>query len=64
MYGNVGTGKTMLMDLFYSTTPIEKKRRVHFNRFMLSIHEKIHKLRMTESLDSKQVWILVFKYFY
>jgi len=56
LYGNVGTGKSMLMDLFYSTSTVRKKRRVHFNRFMLQIHEKIHQIRLEEDLDAHQIW--------
>jgi len=55
LYGNVGTGKTMVMDLFYSTTPVVKKKRVHFNRFMLDIHERIHKLRYSQ-LGAVETW--------
>ena len=44
LYGDVGTGKTMLMDLFYSTLPpsITRKRRVHFHAFMIDVHKRIH----------------------
>jgi len=56
LYGNVGTGKTMLMDLFYSTTPVQKKKRVHFNRFMLGIHEQIHTLRLEAKLGHAELW--------
>ncbi|KIP12803.1 hypothetical protein PHLGIDRAFT_97490 [Phlebiopsis gigantea 11061_1 CR5-6] len=44
LYGDVGTGKTMLMDLFYSTLPkhIKRKRRVHFHSFMIDVHKRIH----------------------
>lgn len=44
LYGDVGTGKTMLMDLFYNTLParITHKRRVHFHAFMLDVHKRIH----------------------
>ena len=44
LYGDVGTGKTMLMDLFYSTLPenINRKRRVHFHSFMIDVHKRIH----------------------
>ena len=44
MYGDVGTGKTMLMDLFYDTLPVRitHKRRVHFHAFMLDVHKRMH----------------------
>lgn len=43
IYGEVGTGKTMLMDLFYSHCKINShmKRRVHFHNFMLEVHQRI-----------------------
>ncbi|MED6277249.1 hypothetical protein CHARACLAT_011252 [Characodon lateralis] len=39
IYGDVGTGKTMLMDLFYSHVENSRKKRIHFNSFMLDIHK-------------------------
>lgn len=45
LYGDVGTGKTMLMDLFYDTLPTKRKRRVHFHAFMLDVHARIHRLK-------------------
>lgn len=45
MWGGVGRGKTMIMDLFYETLPFEDKRRVHFNVFMLDVHNSIKILR-------------------
>jgi predicted ATPase len=36
----VGTGKSMLMDLFYHHLPVPSKRRVHFHEFMLDIHAR------------------------
>ncbi|XP_044259167.1 putative ATPase N2B [Tribolium madens] len=45
IYGAVGGGKTMLMDLFYNTCNIDKKSRVHFNEFMVDVHEKIHETK-------------------
>ncbi|CAG8518964.1 10608_t:CDS:2 [Cetraspora pellucida] len=53
LYGDVGTGKTMLMDLFYDTLPIKRKRRIHFHAFMLDIHARVHKLKqeISETYD-------------
>lgn len=45
IYGNVGTGKTMVMDLFFDTLAITRKRRVHFHAFMLDIHQRLHQIK-------------------
>lgn len=47
LYGDVGTGKTMLMDLFYNTLPsdIKRKRRVHFHAFMIDVHKRVHAMK-------------------
>ena len=42
IFGGVGRGKSMLMELFYEACPIENKRRVHFNTFMLEVHAFTH----------------------
>lgn len=38
VYGSVGSGKTMLMDMFYENVKITAKSRFHFNQFMLQFH--------------------------
>ncbi|WP_182418495.1 cell division protein ZapE [Bartonella sp. HY038] len=45
IYGEVGRGKTMLMDLFFSCLPQGDKRRAHFNDFMNDVHDRINQHR-------------------
>src|SRR5215475_11782787 len=42
IWGDVGRGKTLLMDFFFAAAPVARKRRAHFNRFMVDVHARIH----------------------
>jgi len=42
VYGEVGSGKSMLVDMFFDRCAIGKKRRVHFHQFMLEVHRRVH----------------------
>jgi len=45
IHGDVGRGKTMLMDMFFEAAPIQPKRRIHFNAFMVETHARLHEER-------------------
>jgi cell division protein ZapE len=51
IWGGVGRGKSMLMDLFHAAVAIEGKRRVHFHAFMQEIHAGIHAARARAAED-------------
>lgn len=51
IFGDVGRGKSMLMDFFFQACPVKQKRRVHFHAFMLEIHDFIHQWRQSKSDD-------------
>lgn len=79
IYGAVGRGKTMLMDLFYKCCGMKAKTRVHFNAFMVDVHAKIHEAKKeTDNTDrskpfdpippvasaiSDKVWLICFDEF-
>ncbi|MBX6426064.1 MAG: AFG1 family ATPase [Variibacter sp.] len=45
VFGEVGRGKTMLMDLFFEGSIVKRKRRAHFHEFMLDVHERVQAYR-------------------
>ncbi|KAL8795676.1 MAG: hypothetical protein Q9195_001914 [Heterodermia aff. obscurata] len=51
LYGEVGTGKSMLVDLLADCLPYKKKRRWHFNTFMLETFAKLEQLRKSRAVD-------------
>jgi cell division protein ZapE len=45
IYGEVGRGKTMMMDLFFEANPVVRKRRAHFHEFMADVHDRVRVYR-------------------
>ena len=79
VHGEVGRGKTMLMDLFFQQSPVEHKRRAHFHEFMTEVHERIYGYRqniargeiadgdviaLTANAIFDQAWLLCFDEFH
>ena len=52
MWGGVGRGKSMLMDMFFDAVAISEKRRVHFHAFMQEVHRGLDEVRKTEVEDA------------
>ena len=57
MYGDVGSGKTMLMDMFYETLPqnVTSKTRIHFHNFMQDVHKRLHMMKLEHGTDMDAV---------
>src|SRR5436309_9880393 len=79
IHGEVGRGKTMLMDLFFQHSPVAHKRRAHFHEFMADVHERIYGFRqniargeiadgdviaLTAESIFDQAWLLCFDEFH
>jgi cell division protein ZapE len=77
LFGGVGRGKSMLMDLFFTAASVANKRRVHFNAFMVEVHQRLHKWRQRDLKDreskdpiaplakkiAEEAWLLCFDEF-
>lgn len=55
LYGGVGIGKSMMMDMFYKDAPIEPKRRIHFHDFMQDVHRRLRIQRTKGTEDPLSV---------
>ncbi len=79
VHGEVGRGKSMLMDMFFQQSPVEHKRRAHFHEFMAEVHERIYGFRqniargeitdgdviaLTAASIFEQAWLLCFDEFH
>jgi cell division protein ZapE len=79
VHGDVGRGKTMLMDMFFQQSLVVHKRRAHFHEFMAEVHERIYGFRqniargeiadgdviaLTAASIFEQAWLLCFDEFH
>ena len=57
LYGEAGVGKTMLMDICFSSITIKQKKRIHFQEFMIDVHNRLHKIRDSKSIKDPLVTV-------
>jgi cell division protein ZapE len=62
LWGPVGRGKSFLMDSFYLTVPLVRKRRVHFHHFMRDVHRELAALRGREDPLDAVAWRIARRY--
>ncbi|CAK0861899.1 unnamed protein product, partial [Prorocentrum cordatum] len=54
LWGGTGTGKTFMMDIFYDTMPIQRKKRIHFHEWMIDVHNRLHKKQKGSSANTNK----------
>src|SRR5215510_7765744 len=79
LFGDVGRGKTMLMDLFFAASAVKRKRRAHFHEFMSDVHDRVREfrsqiklgaingedpIRLTAMAIAEETWLLCFDEFH
>ncbi len=79
LFGDVGRGKTMLMDMFFAASAVKRKRRAHFHEFMSDVHDRVRvyrdqikvgdtngedPIRLTAAAIAQETWLLCFDEFH
>jgi cell division protein ZapE len=79
LFGDVGRGKTMLMDMFFAASAVKRKRRAHFHEFMSDVHDRVREyrsrikvgtsngedpIRLTAAAIADETWLLCFDEFH
>src|SRR5262245_42084950 len=79
LFGDVGSGKTMLMDMFFAASSVKRKRRAHFHEFMSDVHDRVREyrsrikvaptngedpIRLTAAAIAEETWLLCFDEFH